>query len=191
MQKTIIILWLILALLPAACKSKEPTPALATATQAPELATAEQVFPSFEMTSAAFAPGDAIPQKHTCDDLDISPALSWAAPPEGTQSLALIVDDPDAPGKTWVHWVLYDLPPDLRELPKDMTQPGTQGRNNFGKTGYGGPCPPKGKNHRYFFKLYAIDIELDLAPGATKSQVLDAIAGHVLAQAELMGTYTH
>ena len=186
MRNILIGLLLTLALLPTACGSEKLTP---------ELAAGEQALPSFEMTSAAFAPGDAIPQQYTCDGADLSPPLSWAAPPEGAQSLVLIADDPDAPGKTWVHWVLYDLPPNQRELPEGLppqeTLPklGTQGKNDFGKIGYGGPCPPKGKDHRYFFQLYAVDVKLNLAPGATKSQVLEAMAEHVLAQAELMGTY--
>jgi Raf kinase inhibitor-like YbhB/YbcL family protein len=180
-------------LLLCSCQSEKPTPELAAGGQEP---------PSFEMGSAAFSPGGDIPRQYTCDGDDLSPPLEWAAPPQGTQSLVLIVDDPDAPGKTWVHWVLYDLPPELQALPQALppqeTLPeiGTQGRNDFvpvqggfGKIGYGGPCPPKGKPHRYFFQLYALDARLDLAPGANKSQVLQAMAGHVLAQAELMGRY--
>lgn len=179
-------LWLVSVLLLTGCGSEKPTP---------KLAAGEEKLASFEMTSAAFAAGTTIPQQYTCDGADLSPPLSWAAPPEGTQSLVLIADDPDAPRKTWVHWVLYDLAPDLRELPEDLPQQetlpeiGTQGKNDFGKIGYGGPCPPKGKPHRYFFRLYAIDTKLNLSPGSTKSQVLEAIAGHVLAEAELMGEY--
>jgi Raf kinase inhibitor-like YbhB/YbcL family protein len=199
MQKTnlrssVVICWLACSiaglLLPVTlltgCGGEKPTP---------ELAPGGQDLPRFEMTSAAFAAGDAIPPEYTCDGPDLSPPLAWAAPPEGTQSLSLIADDPDAPGKTWVHWVLYDLPPGRRELseglPPQETLPevGTQGRNDFGNIGYGGPCPPGSKPHRYFFKLYALDVKLDLPPGATKSQVLEAMSGHVLAEAELMGSY--
>jgi Raf kinase inhibitor-like YbhB/YbcL family protein len=176
---------LILGLL-CGCQSDKPTP---------ELAASGQELANFAMSSAAFAPGGDIPRQYTCDGDDLSPPLEWDAPPSGAQSLALIADDPDAPNKTWVHWVLYDLPPDLRALPQGLpaqeTLPelGTQGRNDFNKIGYGGPCPPQGKAHRYFFQLYALDVRLDLAPGATKSQVLEAMSGHVLAQAELMGRY--
>ncbi len=183
-------LWFILLilglLLLCSCQGDKPTP---------ELAAGDQELSSFEMSSAAFAPGGDIPRQYTCDGDDLSPPLEWAAPPQGTQSLVLIADDPDAPGKTWVHWVLYDLTPELQALPQALppqeTLPeiGTQGHNSFGKIGYGGPCPPKGKPHRYFFQLYALDIKLNLAPGASKSQVLQAMAGHVLAQAELMGRY--
>jgi Raf kinase inhibitor-like YbhB/YbcL family protein len=168
------------------CGDEKPTP---------ELAADGQALPTFEMSSAAFPAEGDIPQPYTCDGADISPPLEWAAPPQGTQSLALIADDPDAPSKTWVHWVLYDLPPDQRALAEGVPQQenlpegGLQGKNDFKKVGYGGPCPPKGKPHRYYFRLYALDTKLGLSPGATKSQVLEAMAGHVLAQAELMGRY--
>jgi Raf kinase inhibitor-like YbhB/YbcL family protein len=185
------LLWSIVGLVLAAmllsgCGREEPTP---------ELAPAGQAIASFEMTSAAFDQGGTIPQQYTCDGPDLSPPLRWAAPPEGTQSLVLIADDPDAPAGTWVHWVLYDLPPGQRELAEGLPQQetpaegGTQGKNDFGKLGYGGPCPPKGKPHRYFFRLYALDIKVDLSPGATKGEVLEKMAGHVLAEAELVGRY--
>ncbi len=147
------------------------------------------------ITSGAFEAGGAIPRKFTCDGPDVSPALNWNDPPAGTQSLALIADDPDAPVGTWVHWVLYDLPASAQSLPENVPkqeqlQDGSrQGRNDFGKIGYGGPCPPPGKPHRYFFKLYALDAKLDLKAGATKAGVEKAIEGHVLAQGELMGRY--
>ena len=149
---------------------------------------------SLTLTSAAFAEGAAIPSTYTCDGEDVSPPLSWTAAPDGTKSLALINDDPDAPGKTWVHWVVYNLPTSLRQLPEALpTDPelpdGTrQGLTDFGRVGYGGPCPPSG-THRYFFKLYALDAVLSLPPRATKQQVETAMKGHVLAQAQLMGTY--
>jgi Raf kinase inhibitor-like YbhB/YbcL family protein len=149
---------------------------------------------AFSLRSPSFSSGGAIPKKFACDS-DVSPALQWGDSPASTQSLALIADDPDAPAGTWVHWVAYDLPSSLRELPegvpKQATIPGggTQGTNDFGKTGYGGPCPPPGKAHRYFFKVYALDKKLDLKPGATKQQVERAMQGHILAQTELMGTY--
>jgi Raf kinase inhibitor-like YbhB/YbcL family protein len=149
----------------------------------------------FQLGSSSFAHGAAIPVKYSCDGEDISPPLSWSEPPAGTQSLALIFDDPDAPGGTWVHWVLYDLPPQLQTLPEavpaDAEPPtgGHHGNNSWNRSGYGGPCPPGG-THRYFFRLYALDTPLDLGPGADKDQVLEAMAGHILAQTELMGTFS-
>ncbi|MGH9804909.1 MAG: YbhB/YbcL family Raf kinase inhibitor-like protein [Candidatus Acidiferrales bacterium] len=150
---------------------------------------------SFSLQSPAFSHGEDIPRKFTCDGPDLSPALNWSEPPAGTRSLALIADDPDAPVGVWVHWVLYDLPPTSRELPEGVAKKeslddgGRQGRNDFGRIGYGGPCPPPGKAHRYFFKLYALDAPTKLKPGATKAEVEKAMKGHLLAQAELMGRY--
>ena len=144
-----------------------------------------------------FEQGKAIPQKYTCDGEDISPQLSWSKPPEGTKEIAMIVDDPDAPMGAWVHWVVWGIPPDSTNLPEgvpktDSTAIGLkQGKNGFGKIGYGGPCPPHGSDHRYFFRLYAIDTQLDLKPKATKWDVLNAIEGHVIAKGELMGKYGH
>lgn len=150
---------------------------------------------AFELTSPAFSPGGEIPVRHTCDGPDLSPPLRWTAPPANTKGFALIVDDPDAPAGTWVHWVLYGLPPTLRELPEGVpardTVPGlgTQGVNDFRKVGYGGPCPPRGPAHRYVFKLYALDAELALPARKGKAEVVKAMEGHILAQAELMGRY--
>jgi len=150
---------------------------------------------SLQMSSAAFSSGEAIPKKFTCDGPDVSPQLKWNDPPANTQSMALIMDDPDAPGSTWVHWVLYDLPANTRELPEgvakqeQLSSGARQGRNDFEKTGYGGPCPPPGKPHRYFFKLYALDNKLNLKSGATKVELERAMKRHVLAQAELIGKY--
>jgi Raf kinase inhibitor-like YbhB/YbcL family protein len=150
---------------------------------------------SMQMTSAAFSAGEMIPKKFTCDGPDPSPQLAWGPPPARTQSFALVVDDPDAPAGTWVHWVMFDLPADARELPEGVAKQellasgARQGRNDFGKIGYGGPCPPPGKPHRYFFKLYALDAKLGLKAGATKADVERAMRGHIQAQAELMGTY--
>lgn len=150
---------------------------------------------AFEIKSSAFDAGQAIPKKYTCDGSDISVPLAWTDPPQGTKSFALIADDPDAPMGTFVHWVLYDLPAEARQLqegiPKqERLQDGSrQGRNDFGRIGYGGPCPPPGPAHRYFFKLYALDIKIGLPPGATKSQVLNAAKGHTLGETQLMGTY--
>src|SRR5215471_242183 len=150
---------------------------------------------SFELTSSAFGQNGSIPKEYSCDGSDTSVPLKWQGAPQATQSFALIADDPDAPRGTWVHWVLYDLPVAVHELPAGMGQDPTlqngakQGKNDFGKIGYGGPCPPSGPAHRYYFKLYALDQMTSLRPQATKQQLLDAIKGHVLGQAELMGTY--
>jgi len=150
---------------------------------------------ALQLTSAAFEGGGTIPKKFTCDGTDVSPALSWTEPPAGTQSFALIVDDPDAPAGTWVHWVLYGLPVGARRLPeavekeRERTDGSRQGRNDFGKIGYNGPCPPKGPVHRYFFKLYALDSKLDLQPGATKADLERAMKDHVLARAEVVGKF--
>jgi Raf kinase inhibitor-like YbhB/YbcL family protein len=150
---------------------------------------------TFEMTSAAFAHEESIPVKYSCDGEDISPPLGWGDPPEGTRSLALICDDPDAPVGTWVHWVLYNLPVENRSLPEavppdaELADGSRHGQNSWRQLGYGGPCPPSG-THRYFFKLYALDTNLDLAAGANKAQLLEAMEGHILGQAELMGTYS-
>lgn len=148
-----------------------------------------------ELTSSAFSEGAEIPQRYTCDGEDVSPPLSWTAPPQGTTRLILICDDPDAPAGTWVHWVLYGLPPDARHLPEgvppaEVIEGGAQqGRNDFRRIGYRGPCPPRGPAHRYFFWLYAVDIDLILDPGATKATVVNAIEGHMLAKAQLIGRY--
>lgn len=148
-----------------------------------------------QLSSGAFQPEDMIPVKHTCDGPDVSPALQWTPPPEGTISLALICDDPDAPAGTWVHWVLYGLSPETTSLPEGVPQErivlgsARQGRNDFRRIGYGGPCPPRGAPHRYFFTLYALDIPTDLEPGLTKRDILKVIEGHILAQGQLMGTY--
>ena len=149
----------------------------------------------FEITSTAFAPGEPIPRKYTCDGEDISPPLQWSDPPQDTQSFALIADDPDAPIGTWVHWVIYNQPAEARALPQaippdaDLADGSRHGKNSWGKLGYGGPCPPGG-THRYFFKLYALDTVLDLIAGASKEQLLKAMEGHILAQTEVMGVYT-
>lgn len=150
------------------------------------------------LTSTAFADGAAIPRKYTCEGDDISPPLAWSGAPPGTQSLVLIVDDPDAPDpakpqRVWVHWVLYNLPPDSTGLAEavaeDALPQGTEGGlNDWGRTGYGGPCPPIGR-HRYFHKLYALDVRLEGLETPRKAAVEAAMKGHVLAEATLMGTY--
>ncbi len=150
---------------------------------------------TFELTSTAFDEGQEIPERYSCDGQDISPPLAWGDPPEGTESFALISDDPDAPVGTWVHWVLYNIPADARELPEDvpaqdeLDDGSLHGQNSWERRDYGGPCPPGG-THRYVFKLYALDTTLDFKPGATKKELLNAMDGHVLAQAQLIGTYT-
>jgi Raf kinase inhibitor-like YbhB/YbcL family protein len=144
---------------------------------------------TIELTSSAFGQGATIPRKYTCDGDNLSPPLAWSAPPGGTQSLALVVDDPDAPRGTYVHWVLFNLSLDQDGLSEGVQNVGVQGRNNAGGIKYAGPCPPPGPAHRYFFKLYALDIELDLKPGANKAEVVQAMEGHILAQGELMGRY--
>lgn len=144
---------------------------------------------SMALTSPAFNNEDPIPEKYSCDGEDISPELDWFGTPEGTVSLVLIMDDPDAPMGTWVHWVLFNLPMDLSGLREGMTGVGLDGSNSWNRTGYGGPCPPSG-THRYFFKLYALDLVLDLESGADKAAVLSAMEGHILGEAELMGTYS-
>jgi len=147
------------------------------------------------LTSTAFSQGGEIPVKYTCKGEDLSPPLSWSGVPEGAKSLVLICDDPDAPRGTFVHWVVYNIPSSASGLPEGVPaepslEDGTlQGTNHFGKIGYGGPCPPPGPAHRYFFKLYALDTTLELPPGATKEQVLKAMEGHVLAETELVGTF--
>ena len=148
-----------------------------------------------ELSSTVFNEGASIPKQYTGDGKDISPPLRWSDPPPATKSFALICDDPDAPRGTWVHWVLFNLPGDQRDLEEavpnqDVLANGAkQGKNDFGKVGYGGPAPPPGKPHRYFFKLYALDTPLNLAPGVTKSQLVAAMQGHVLAEGQLMGQY--
>jgi Raf kinase inhibitor-like YbhB/YbcL family protein len=150
---------------------------------------------NFTVTSSAFQSSADIPRKYTCDAEDISPPLRWANAPARTKSFALIADDPDAPGGTWVHWVIYDLPPETKELAEGAAKSETlangakQGVNDFRKVGYGGPCPPAGASHRYYFKLYALDAPTNLKPRATKQQLLEAIKGHALGEAELIGRY--
>jgi Raf kinase inhibitor-like YbhB/YbcL family protein len=149
-----------------------------------------------QVTSSAFQEGTALPKQFTGDGKDVSPALRWTGAPTGAKSFAVICDDPDAPRKEpWVHWVLFNLPADQQDLvegvpAKEVLPSGArQGKNDFGNPGYGGPAPPKGKPHRYYFKVYALDTMLDLKEGATKSQLEQAMKGHILAQGQLMGTY--
>jgi Raf kinase inhibitor-like YbhB/YbcL family protein len=143
----------------------------------------------FTLSSPAFADGTAIPVRHTCDGDDVSPRLTWSGTPERTRSFALVLDDPDAPRGTFTHWVVYDLPADLTELGEGSTQ-GTQGRNSFGRTGYGGPCPPPGDQpHRYRFTLYALDVPTLAVANGTREELERKVDTHVLATARLIGRY--
>lgn len=163
------------------------------------LAVAEEgIMTDFTITSPAFEPGQPIPRQFTCEGADISPALDWSGVPGGTKSYALVCDDPDAPVGTWVHWVIYNLPGSLTGLPENVVKTETvaalggarQGVNDFRRIGYGGPCPPPGHGtHHYHFRLYALDDQLALGPGATRSDLEAAMEGHVLGQTELIGTY--
>jgi len=142
-----------------------------------------------QLKCPAFAPGDSIPRKYTCDGADVSPPLVWSGLPEGTVSLALIVDDPDAPAGDWVHWLLYNLPAHLSGLPEGAQGLGDEGANSWGSRGYRGPCPPRGKPHRYFFKLFALSQTLGLKPGARKAEIEGAMRGCILAEGYLVGRY--
>lgn len=149
----------------------------------------------FELKSPAFENNGVIPKTYSCEGRDVSPQLQWSGVPQGTKSFAIICDDPDAPVGTWVHWVIYNIPEVSRGLPEgvsglEVLEDGSrQGITDFRRTGYGGPCPPPGKPHRYFFKLYALDIVLDLEGKIAKDALLDAMEGHILAEATLIGTY--
>jgi Raf kinase inhibitor-like YbhB/YbcL family protein len=153
------------------------------------------VVASIELTSNAFMQGQPIPDQYSCKDKNISPALSWGEPPAGTQSFALIMDDLDSPGGIWTHWVIFNIPASTRSLPEAISAETTlpdgsmSGNSSFGGPGYGGPCPPGG-THRYVFKLYALDEMLGISAGANKGELEKAIVGHILAQGELMGTFT-
>jgi Raf kinase inhibitor-like YbhB/YbcL family protein len=158
-------------------------------------ATEEAVGVPIPVRSEAFEEGQAIPVRYSCDGEDLSPPLAWDEPPVGTQSLALIADDPDAPVGTWVHWVAFNLPSGTRVLPEGVPAAealpggGFQGTNSWKRLGYGGPCPPGGAEHRYFFRLYALDVTLDLEPGADSPALRKAMEGHILGQGGLMGRY--
>lgn len=147
--------------------------------------------PSLMIASSGFADGGTIPPKYTCDGADISPQLAIAAPPpRAAKSLVLIAEDPDAPGGTFVHWVVFNLPAALRELPEGSSVTGSvEGKNDFNKTGYGGPCPPSGRTHHYIFRVYALDTSLVLHEGANRAEVVDAAKGHVVAEGKLTGLY--
>ena len=141
-----------------------------------------------KITSPAFAPNESIPSKYTCDGTDLIPPLTFDDVPAGTAALALVVDDPDAPRGTWDHWVVWDIPPDARGVQEGKEPQGTAGKNGWGRNDWGGPCPPD-REHRYFFRLYALDAKLGLAAGSSKHALLRAMKRHVLAEAELVGRY--
>ena len=152
------------------------------------------VFP-MEITSPAFSGNSYIPDKYTCASFDFSPALAWNGVPRGTKSFALICDDPDAPFGTWIHWIIFNIPGNARNLEENISKISQmdngigQGINSFGDFGYGGPCPPPGKPHRYFFKLYALDKRLDVRRKVTEKALLSAMEGHILEQAQIIGLY--
>ena len=142
-----------------------------------------------ELSSKAFSSGASIPRRFTCDGENLSPYLSWQGAPEGTMSLALVMDDPDAPSGIFVHWILFDIPAAFSELREGVQGVGKLGANSYRKLSYNGPCPPRGPSHRYFFKIYALDQLLRLSPGITKAELEAAMRGHILDQAQLMGRY--
>ena len=150
---------------------------------------------NFKISTTAFPAEGTIPKKYTCDGADVSPALTWSGTPEGTKALALIADDPDAPVGTWTHWLIWDIPASTSQLSegtaKDAQLPdgARQGQNDFRKIGYNGPCPPPGKPHRYYFKLFALDATLDVKPGGSRKEMEAAMKGHTLGQTEVMGRY--
>lgn len=202
MRNRVILIFSLSVLLLGACATPltETTEALVEVTEASDQATPPSEDPSeamdtaspLELSSTAFAGGEPIPVRYSCDGEDISPPLAWSDPPEDTQSLALIMDDPDAPGGTWDHWIVFNIPADMRALPEAVSAGNVSakfGKNSWGRNNYGGPCPPGG-THRYFFKLYALDTSLGLDKNANKGQVLAAMNGHILAETELMGTFS-
>ena len=150
---------------------------------------------SFALKTTAFSGGGEIPSRYTCAGVNLSPALTWSGAPAEAQALALIVDDPDAPMGTWTHWLIWNIPAQATSLPEGvpavevLDNGARQGKNDFGKIGYGGPCPPPGRAHRYFFKFYALDKRLEVKAGATRRQLDAAITSHVLSKTEMMGTF--
>lgn len=204
MRRVIFTSLMLIGVILTACTSSATDPSETIATPQSSIpltseskSTATEATMSLTLTSGAFANGQSIPAKYSCVGKNISPDLAWNEPPAGTQSFALIVDDPDAPMGTWVHWVLYNIAADKRNLQEDLPITGKNadpnaiyvGKNSSGNTRYDGPCPPGG-THRYYFKLYALDTTISLLPGATKEQVLKEMKGHILAQTELMGTFS-
>jgi Raf kinase inhibitor-like YbhB/YbcL family protein len=188
MRRTSLLLSLVLILLMfLGCARPEQS-----GTQPPPTPTQDK--PEIKLTSTAFKEGESISRVYTCDGVNISPPLEWSGVPKTAKTIAIVADDPDAPGGTWVHWVLYNLPADniglVENVPatENLKAGGFQGKNDFGKVGFGGPCPPSG-THRYFFRIYALDSELPLKAGATKAELTKAMEGHTVLQGQLMGTY--
>ena len=181
--------FVVLSLLIPSCSAKETTD------EGLSLAIENDAIPAIALSSTTFKEGDKIPVNYTCDGHDISPALIWDEPPEQTESFALIVDDPDAPGGVFTHWILFNIPIDVHQLGEgvptheQLENGALQGKNDFGRIGYGGPCPPKGSTHRYRFTIYALDQHLNEKASASRKQVLDAMQRHILAQGQLTGTY--
>jgi len=184
-------LLLLAAILLCSCKSETPS----SNNIRPSNQAVEGKKTEMKVTSRAFQDGGMIPKEYTCDGANLSPQLAWADVPEKTKTIAFIAEDPDAPGKTWIHWVAFNIPASARELPdnvpaqENISGGGKQGKNDFKNVGYGGPCPPSGSAHRYYFNLYALDAELNLDSSATKDQLLKAMDGHVLGEGQLMGKY--
>ena len=179
----------LLVLLSMGCAgSRQPSP------PPPNANRGDKDMSGMKLTSTAFKEGEPIPRAYTCDGPNVSPALEWSGVPKSAKTLTIICDDPDAPSGTWVHWVLYNLPAEniglVENTPatESLRAGGFQGKNDFEKIGYGGPCPPSGTHH-YFFKTYALDVELPLKAGATKAELEKAMEGHIVGQAQLMGTY--
>jgi Raf kinase inhibitor-like YbhB/YbcL family protein len=189
MRNNLLALSLVLLVLILSCANRPQPPATLPQPNPPAESKIE-----IKLTSSAFKEGQSIPRQYTCDGVNVSPPLEWSGVPKSAKTIAIICDDPDAPAGTWVHWVLYNMPAEniglVENLPatQDLKAGGFQGKNDFGKIGYGGPCPPSG-THRYFFKIYALDSELPLKAGATKADAEKAMEGHVVLQGHLMGTY--
>jgi Raf kinase inhibitor-like YbhB/YbcL family protein len=179
---------ILLSLALSSCTSQTPSAGSSVPSPMPPSST------SLQVASASFKEGQLIPRQYTCDGVNISPPLEWSGVPKSAKTIALVADDPDAPGGTWVHWVFYNLPAAniglVENLPADesLKAGGFQGKNDFGKIGYGGPCPPSGTHH-YYFKVYAVDSKLSLKAGATKAELLKAMEGHIVGQGQLVGTY--
>lgn len=196
MRERVVLLcaYVVMVALVAAC-APVASPKVTITQAAPAAKTQGDEATTFTLTSEAFRQEEMIPRRYTCDDENISPPLQWQQPPSGTMSFALIADDPDAPRGTFVHWVIFNIPADSRSLDeavpvaRELANGSRQGLNSASNNGYTGPCPPSG-THRYFFKLYALDTMLDLPAEANKEELLAAMEGHILAQAELMGRYS-
>jgi len=188
MWKTLMILGVAICLF-VSCANRSPAPAQQT-TSTP----VNENKSGIKLTSKALNEGQASPRGYTCDGANVSPPLEWTGVPKSAKTLAIVADDPDAPAGTWVHWVLYNLPSDVIGMVENtppietLSGGGMQGTNDFQKIGYGGPCPPRG-SHRYFFKIYALDSELPLKPGASKVDLEPAMEGHIISQGQLIGTY--